>query len=75
MRRALDNDEFVYGAAYAKPLRSGNTPVALRIADEYFRYIDDQVFTFFDDVSKRRRLSSSALPATSSTGVIVTNVF
>ena len=48
----LDNDEFVYAAAYAKALRSGNKRVALHIANDYLRYID-QVFTFFEDVSRR----------------------
>lgn len=48
----VDNDEFVYAAAYAKALRTGNTPVARRIANDYLRYMD-QVFTFFEDVSKR----------------------
>lgn len=48
----LDNDEFVYAAAYATALRSGNTPVAMRIANDYLRYMA-QVFTFFEDVSKR----------------------
>jgi peptidoglycan/xylan/chitin deacetylase (PgdA/CDA1 family) len=48
----IDNDEFVYAAAYANALRSGNTPLATRIADDYLRYMD-QVFTFFEDVSKR----------------------
>jgi peptidoglycan-N-acetylglucosamine deacetylase len=48
----IDNDEFVYAAAYAKALRRGDTPVAMRIADDYLRYMD-QVFTFFEDVSKR----------------------
>lgn len=48
----MDNDEFVYAAAYAKALRRGDTPVAMRIADDYLRYMDE-VFTFFEDVSKR----------------------
>jgi peptidoglycan/xylan/chitin deacetylase (PgdA/CDA1 family) len=48
----VDNDEFVYAAAYAEALRSGNTRVAERIADDYLRYINE-VFTFFEDVSKR----------------------
>jgi peptidoglycan/xylan/chitin deacetylase (PgdA/CDA1 family) len=48
----IDNDEFVYAAAYAKALRSGDTPLAMRIANDYLRYMDE-VFTFFEDVSKR----------------------
>jgi peptidoglycan/xylan/chitin deacetylase (PgdA/CDA1 family) len=48
----IDNDEFVYAAAYAKALRRGDTAVAGRIADDYLRYMD-QVFTFYEDVSRR----------------------
>jgi peptidoglycan/xylan/chitin deacetylase (PgdA/CDA1 family) len=48
----LDNDEFVYAAAYARALRRGNTADAVRIADDYLRYME-QVFTFFEDVSRR----------------------
>ena len=48
----VDSDEFVYAAAYAKALRRGDTDVAGRIADDYLRYMD-QVFTFFEDVSRR----------------------
>jgi peptidoglycan/xylan/chitin deacetylase (PgdA/CDA1 family) len=48
----VDNDEFVYAAAYAKALRLGNAAAAARIADDYLRYMDD-VFSFFEDVSRR----------------------
>jgi peptidoglycan/xylan/chitin deacetylase (PgdA/CDA1 family) len=48
----IDNDEFVYAAAYAKALRRGDTVAAGRIADDYLRYLD-QVFTFYEDVSRR----------------------
>jgi len=48
----IDSDEFVYAAAYARALRRGDMPVAVRIADDYLRYMG-QVFTFFEDVSKR----------------------
>jgi peptidoglycan-N-acetylglucosamine deacetylase len=48
----IDNDEFVYAAAYAKALRRGETATAGRIADDYLRYMD-QVFTFYEDVSRR----------------------
>ena len=48
----VDNDEFVYAAAYAKALRRGDTAAAVRIADDYLRYME-QVFTFFEDVSRR----------------------
>lgn len=48
----VDNDEFVYAAAYAQALRRGKTADAMRIADDYLRYME-QVFTFFEDVSRR----------------------
>ena len=48
----VDNDDFVYAAAYAKALRRGNPAAAARIADDYLRYME-QVFTFFEDVSRR----------------------
>jgi peptidoglycan/xylan/chitin deacetylase (PgdA/CDA1 family) len=48
----VDNDEFVYAAAYAKALRRGNAAAAARIADDYLRY-KDEVFSFFEDVSRR----------------------
>jgi peptidoglycan/xylan/chitin deacetylase (PgdA/CDA1 family) len=48
----VDNDEFVYAAAYAKALRLGNAAAAARIADDYLRYMDE-VFSFFEDVSRR----------------------
>ena len=48
----VDNDEFVYAAAYAKALAPRRYAAAMRIADDYLRYMD-QVFTFFEDVSKR----------------------
>jgi peptidoglycan/xylan/chitin deacetylase (PgdA/CDA1 family) len=48
----VDNDEFVYAAAYATALRRGKSADAARIADDYLRYMD-QVFTFFEDVSRR----------------------
>jgi peptidoglycan/xylan/chitin deacetylase (PgdA/CDA1 family) len=48
----IDSDEFVYAAAYAKALRRGDTALAMRIADDYLRYMD-QVFTFFEDVALR----------------------
>jgi peptidoglycan/xylan/chitin deacetylase (PgdA/CDA1 family) len=48
----VDNDEFVYAAAYASSLRRGNAAAATRIADDYLRYME-LVFTFFEDVSRR----------------------
>jgi peptidoglycan/xylan/chitin deacetylase (PgdA/CDA1 family) len=61
----VDNDEFVYAAAYATALRRGNTADAARIADDYLRYME-QVFTFFEDVSRARdRARDSADPPAS----------
>ncbi len=48
----VDSDEFVYAAAYASALRRGNSADAVRIADDYLRYME-QVLTFFEDVSRR----------------------
>jgi len=48
----VDSDEFVYAIAYAAALRRGNTAHAVRVADDYLRYME-QVFTFFEDVSRR----------------------
>jgi peptidoglycan/xylan/chitin deacetylase (PgdA/CDA1 family) len=48
----VDNDEFVYAAAYASALRRGDTAGATRVADDYLRYMDE-VFSFFEDVSRR----------------------
>jgi hypothetical protein len=48
----VDNDDFVYAAAYARALRRGDTAAAARIGDDYLRYMDD-VFAFFEAVSRR----------------------
>ena len=48
----VDNDDFVYAAAYAKALRRGDAADAARIADDYMRYMKE-VFSFFEDVSQR----------------------
>jgi peptidoglycan/xylan/chitin deacetylase (PgdA/CDA1 family) len=48
----VDNDEFVYAAAYASALRRGDAAGAMRIADDYLRYMDE-VFSFFEGVSRR----------------------
>jgi peptidoglycan/xylan/chitin deacetylase (PgdA/CDA1 family) len=47
----VDNDDFVYAAAYASALRRGDTATAARIGDEYLRYMDE-VFVFFEAVSR-----------------------
>jgi peptidoglycan/xylan/chitin deacetylase (PgdA/CDA1 family) len=48
----VDNDDFVYAAAYASALRRGDAATAARIGDDYLRYMDE-VFTFFEAVSRR----------------------
>jgi peptidoglycan-N-acetylglucosamine deacetylase len=48
----IDNDEFVYAAAYASSLRRGDRAAASRIAEDYLRYMDE-VFSVFEDVSRR----------------------
>ena len=48
----VDNDDFVYAAAYASALRRRDAETAARVADDYLRYMDD-VFTFFEAVSRR----------------------
>lgn len=48
----VDNDEYVYAAAYSKALRRGDAADAARIADDYLRYMEE-VFSYFEDVSRR----------------------
>jgi Polysaccharide deacetylase len=48
----MDNDDFVYAAAYANALRRDDAAAAARIADDYLRYMEE-VFSFFEDVSQR----------------------
>jgi peptidoglycan/xylan/chitin deacetylase (PgdA/CDA1 family) len=48
----VDNDDFIYAAAYANALRRGDTASATRIADDYLRYMDE-VFEYFESVSRR----------------------
>ena len=47
----IDNDEFLYAAVYARALRRGDGAAAARIAEDYVRYMDE-VFSFFEDVSR-----------------------
>jgi peptidoglycan/xylan/chitin deacetylase (PgdA/CDA1 family) len=71
----MDNDEFVYAAAYANALRAGDATGAARIADDYLRYMVE-VFSFFEEVSlelsgrpvdANRRLALAAIRVQSST--------
>jgi peptidoglycan/xylan/chitin deacetylase (PgdA/CDA1 family) len=48
----MDNDEFVYAAAYATALRNRDAASATRIADDYLRYMNE-VFSFFENVSRK----------------------
>jgi peptidoglycan/xylan/chitin deacetylase (PgdA/CDA1 family) len=48
----IDNDDFVYAAAYANALRRGDTATAARIGDDYLRYMDE-VFSYFEAASRR----------------------
>jgi peptidoglycan/xylan/chitin deacetylase (PgdA/CDA1 family) len=48
----IDNDEFVFAAAYDAALRRRDAVGAAKIADEYLRYME-QVVSFFEDVSRR----------------------
>ena len=48
----VDNDEFVYAAAYAAALRRGDSVGASRVADDYLRYMED-TFAYFEEVSRR----------------------
>jgi peptidoglycan/xylan/chitin deacetylase (PgdA/CDA1 family) len=48
----MDNDDFVYAAAYARALGRGQTAVAERIADDYVRYMAE-VASFFERTSQR----------------------
>jgi peptidoglycan/xylan/chitin deacetylase (PgdA/CDA1 family) len=48
----IDNDEFVFAAAYDAALRRRDAAAAAKIAGEYLQYMD-QVFSFFENVSRR----------------------
>src|SRR5688572_29459132 len=48
----IDDDDYIYAAAYARALRSGDASAAARIGDDYLRYMDD-VFSFFEATSQR----------------------
>jgi peptidoglycan/xylan/chitin deacetylase (PgdA/CDA1 family) len=48
----IDNDEYLYAAAYARARRRGDAAAAARIADDYLRYMEE-CFAFFEEVSRR----------------------
>jgi len=47
----VDNDEYVYAAAYADARRRGDEAMATRLADDYLRYMET-VFAFIEGVSR-----------------------
>jgi peptidoglycan/xylan/chitin deacetylase (PgdA/CDA1 family) len=55
----VDNDDFIYAAAYARALRDGDAASAARIGDDYLRYMNE-VFSFFEEVS--RKVSGREIP-------------
>lgn len=46
----IDNDEYIYAAAYDAARRRGDRRQAKRIADDYIRYMDS-VFAFYEQLS------------------------
>jgi peptidoglycan/xylan/chitin deacetylase (PgdA/CDA1 family) len=48
----IDNDEYIYAAAYAAALRRGDAAFARRLGADYLRYMES-VFAFVEDVSRR----------------------
>lgn len=46
----MDNDDYIYGMAYARALRSGDVAAAKRIADDYIRYMES-IFVFYEKFS------------------------
>jgi peptidoglycan/xylan/chitin deacetylase (PgdA/CDA1 family) len=47
----IDNDEYIYAAAYADARRRGDEALATRLADDYLRYMET-VFAFVEGVSR-----------------------
>jgi peptidoglycan-N-acetylglucosamine deacetylase len=47
----IDNDEWIYAAAYRSALARGDRPTAARLADDYVRYMDD-MFGFYETLSR-----------------------
>ena len=47
----VDNDEYIYAAAYADARRRGDEAMATRLADDYLRYMET-VFAFIEGVSR-----------------------
>jgi peptidoglycan/xylan/chitin deacetylase (PgdA/CDA1 family) len=47
----IDNDEYIYAAAYAAARRTGDTALAARLGEDYLRYMES-VFAFIEGVSR-----------------------
>lgn len=47
----IDNDEYIYAAAYADALRRGDETMARRLAEDYLRYMES-VFSVMEGVSR-----------------------
>jgi peptidoglycan-N-acetylglucosamine deacetylase len=47
----IDNDEYIYAAAYAEARRRGDAAMAARLAEDYLRYMES-VFSFIEGVSR-----------------------
>jgi len=47
----IDNDDYVYAAAYAEARRRGDAAMATRLAEDYLRYMES-VFSFIEGVSR-----------------------
>ena len=48
----IDNDEWVYAAAYNAALKRGDLKTAARVADDYVRYMD-YAFDFYETLSRQ----------------------
>lgn len=47
----MDNDDYIYAAAYAAALRRGDRDLALRLGEDYLRYMEE-VFGFWEAVAE-----------------------
>ena len=47
----IDNDEYIYAAAYADARRRGDAAMAARLAEDYLRYMES-MFSFIEGVSR-----------------------
>jgi peptidoglycan/xylan/chitin deacetylase (PgdA/CDA1 family) len=47
----MDNDDYIYAAAYAAALRRGDGDLAVRIGEDYVRYMEE-VFGFWESVAQ-----------------------